>query len=83
MSNTDWHVYVIHSHEKLTYIGMTKDLKRRLDEHNSGMSKWTRRGTNWRLVYWEKYNSAMEARTRERYFKNTAGREWLKRRGYL
>ncbi|NQV15559.1 GIY-YIG nuclease family protein [bacterium] len=83
MNGVHWFVWVIQSSEGLNYVGMTRNLERRIMNHNSGLSKWTRRGTNWNLVYYEKFVSATEARVRERYFKNTAGREWLQRRGYL
>ncbi|MBC8374505.1 MAG: GIY-YIG nuclease family protein [FCB group bacterium] len=78
-----WFVYVIHSDEGLNYVGMTKNIKRRIMQHNTGTNKWTRRGSGWKLIYHESFDSTDEARAREKYFKNNAGREWLKRRGYL
>ena len=83
MDQIYWFVYVIHSVEGLNYVGMTRDLKARLDLHNAGKSQWTKRGAEWKVVYCEKYESSKSARQREKYFKNTAGREWLQRRGYL
>jgi len=76
-------VYVIHSDEGLSYVGMTKNINPRIKQGNAGTNKWTRRGTGWKLIYHEFYDSASEARAREKYFKNNAGREWLKRCGHL
>ena len=41
-------VYVIKSIEGLTYIGQTNDINRRLKEHNKGLSRWTKRGADWK-----------------------------------
>jgi DNA-binding response OmpR family regulator len=35
-------VYVIQNAEGRFYIGMTTDLEQRLQDHNSGISKWTK-----------------------------------------
>ena len=78
-----WTVYILKSMEKLIYVGMTQDVTKRLEEHNSGKSYYTKRGTNWKMVYSETFNSSEEARKREKYFKNTEGKEWLKRRGII
>ncbi|MCH8012850.1 MAG: GIY-YIG nuclease family protein [Candidatus Marinimicrobia bacterium] len=78
-----WTVYIIKSEGGLFYRGITRDLKKRLSDHNTGINKWTKRGNNWKLIYSENYRTAKEARIREKYFKNTAGREWLRRRGII
>jgi len=72
-------VYVIKSFEGLTYIGQTNDINRRLKEHNKGLSRWTKRGADWELVYLEEYDNRQDAVQREKYLKSGAGREWLKR----
>ncbi len=48
------------------YIGYTKDLRRRLIEHNKGKNKSTTRheGT-WVVVYYEAYKSQADAMKRE------------------
>ncbi len=83
MGKVQWYVYVIKSIEGLNYVGMTRNRESRLSQYNQGLSKWTRRGTSWKIVYFEEFDSAAAAREREKYFKNIAGREWLRRRGYL
>ncbi|MBT3946724.1 MAG: GIY-YIG nuclease family protein [Candidatus Marinimicrobia bacterium] len=78
-----WTVYILKSEEGMNYTGMSSNFADRIIDHNSGKNYTTRRGTNWKLVYSEKCKNAKEARTREKYFKNNAGKEWLKRRGYI
>ncbi len=78
-----WYVYVITSEEGLSYTGMAQDISSRLAEHNKGENYYTKRGTNWRVVYYEKFKTRSEARKREKYFKNNAGKEWLRRRGLI
>ena len=78
-----WYVYIIKSEEALLYTGITKNIEERIISHNSGKNYWTKRGLNWKLIYFESHKSAKEARKCEKYFKNNAGKEWLKRKLYL
>jgi len=78
-----WFVYIIKSENGMIYTGMTKNLEKRLLEHNTGMNYYTSQGSNRQLLYSEKFEASNEARKREKYFKNTAGKEWLKRRGII
>ncbi len=59
-------VYILYS-ESLDsyYIGSTKDIDRRLREHNRGKSTYTKRGMPWNLVYNENYETKSEAYKRE------------------
>ena len=73
-------VYVLRSAEGLSYIGCTENLTRRLEEHNSPENRgWTNRGSSWRVVYQEEYETLSEARRRERWLKTGVGREYLRR----
>ena len=47
------------------YTGSTDDLDRRFLEHQRGKSPATRGGGPWKLVYWEQFESLLEARRRE------------------
>jgi len=72
-------VYVIKSEEGYRYTGMTEDLEQRLKEHNDKtLSFWTKRGTNWELIYVEEFTEKSEAIKREKWLKSGAGREYLK-----
>jgi putative endonuclease len=73
-------VYVIKSKEGFIYRGMTDNLQRRLVEHNNKtLSFWTKRGTNWELIYKEEFDNKTEALKRERWLKTGVGREYLVR----
>jgi putative endonuclease len=60
------------------YYGCTNDLKRRLNEHNLGKSKYTRLTTPFELIYFEPFQNLNEARKREKFFKSGKGREYIK-----
>jgi putative endonuclease len=62
------------------YIGHTNNLVRRLEEHRSGRSPYTRRHKIKGLIYYEKYHSRSEAMNREKFLKSGKGREWLKQK---
>ncbi|HRN25482.1 MAG TPA: GIY-YIG nuclease family protein [Ignavibacteriaceae bacterium] len=71
-------VYVIKSKEGFIYKGMTDNLERRLEEHNNKtLSFWTKRDTEWKLVYSEKFSEKSEALKREHWLKTGVGREFL------
>ena len=56
------------------YIGLTNNLERRIEEHNSGKSYWTKRHIPFDLVYYEAYQSLNDAIVREeklKQFKNS------------
>ena len=71
-------VYVVRSKEGFRYTGMTEDLEKRLIEHNEKkLSFWTKRGTNWEILYKEGYPIKSEALKREKWLKSGVGREYL------
>jgi putative endonuclease len=72
-------VYVIRSARGLRYIGYTEDLAKRLDQHNQGLSRFTSRDSDWRMVYKEEHNTRAEAIAHEKWLKSGAGREFLDR----
>ena len=65
-------VYVIATtrESKLTtYVGYTNNLKNRLNLHNTGRGAKFTRGRRWRIIYFEKYATKNEAKSREYYIK--------------
>jgi len=65
MSKT-WHIYVVSCSDGTLYTGITKDIERRMTEHNSGSgSKYTRCRLPVSLVYSEKTLSRSRAARRE------------------
>jgi len=65
------------SHEYY-YKGHCCDLEKRLHEHNSGMTQSLRPYLPFKLVYFESFNTEIEAIKREKYFKTSEGRRFLK-----
>jgi putative endonuclease len=71
-------VYIIQSlKNKRYYIGSTINLERKLMEHNSGKSKYTRLTKPFKLVYKESYKILSEARKREAYLKKLKSRKYI------
>ena len=57
------------SKKSITYVGYTKDLKKRISLHNSGKGAKFTRGRKWKLIYKEKFSSKNKAILREYYIK--------------
>ena len=77
-----WHVYVLKSLVNgRHYTGYTKDLERRLDEHNKGKTKSIRFTKPFEIIFKEEFNLRLEAARRERFLKSGKGREFIKKMG--
>jgi putative endonuclease len=75
-----FYVYAISNKVKnYIYVGLTNNVERRLDEHNSGQNKTTRPYKPYKLILVEKFETRLEARLREKYLKSGIGKEFLKR----
>ncbi|MFA5276180.1 MAG: GIY-YIG nuclease family protein, partial [Candidatus Omnitrophota bacterium] len=62
----DWHIYIVECSDKSYYTGITTDLVKRVDRHNSGNgAKYTRARRPVSLVYSEECISKSEAKRRE------------------
>ena len=70
-------VYILASRYKGTlYIGVTRDLSRRIGEHKGGfVPGFTKMYGVTRLVYFEEYSSILDGRSREHVLKRWR-REW-------
>ena len=66
-----YYVYMLKliSKKSITYVGYTKDLKKRISLHNSGKGAKFTRGRKWKLIYKEKISSKNKAISREYYIK--------------
>lgn len=62
------------------YFGYTKDLKRRIKEHNQKLNFSTKRYSPWKLIYYEACVNDKDAKRREKYFKTNQGRRMMKTR---
>jgi len=73
-------VYVLLSlKDQKRYIGLTNNLERRFNEHNSGQVKATKYRKPFKLIYSESFDNRSEAALREKFFKTGKGREYLKK----
>ena len=76
------YVYLIESIAVSTqrYVGMTADLKRRLQDHNSGKSSHTAKSKPWRLVTYLAFTDKAKAVSFERYLKSGSGQAFANKR---
>ena len=63
-----FYVYLILSLRKnkhITYVGYTKNIKKRLKLHNSSKGAKFTRGKKWKIIYKKSYNNKSEAMKNE------------------
>jgi putative endonuclease len=60
------------------YTGYTADLKRRMNEHASGRSTYTKSHGPYKLIYYEASMNQQDATAREKYLKSGMGKRYLK-----
>jgi predicted GIY-YIG superfamily endonuclease len=61
------------------YVGLTTDVTRRLDVHNTGGSQHTAQHRPWRLIVSLEFATAASAVAFEKYLKTGSGRAFAKR----
>ena len=76
------YVYLIESIADTTqrYVGIAANLKRRLQDHNSGKSSHTTKAKPWRLVTYVAFSDNAKAASFERYLKSGSGHAFAKKR---
>ena len=75
-----FYVYVLQSESDTgMYIGKSRNLRRRFEEHQRGESISTKGRRPWRLIYYEAYLSEADAGGREIFLKSGSGRRFLDR----
>lgn len=73
---SDWFVYILRCSDETLYTGITKNLKRRIKEHNEGRgAKYTRGRRPVKLVYSERSKNRSEAAKRENEIKSMSRSE--------
>ena len=70
-----FYVYILASHSRRLYIGVTNDLVRRVYEHTRNWSKFTSRYHITRLVYYEICENPISAIRREKRLKKLCREE--------
>ena len=76
--------YILKSRSHGTfYYGHSKNIEKRLAEHNGGYVKYTKGRRPWDLHYIEEYDTKSEAAKREYFFKSLEGYRYLKEKNII
>jgi predicted GIY-YIG superfamily endonuclease len=71
-------VYALRFDSGSIYVGMTKDLDRRLEEHGRRQSPSTRKlAGDFEVIYQQRFTDYVQARRHEKYLKSGGGRKLL------
>jgi putative endonuclease len=75
-----YYVYILISiDKKRTYTGSTRDLQRRLLEHNAGKVQTSKAYRPFKILHFESFEDLKAAIAREKFFKSTSGRRLIKK----
>jgi len=78
MDGSLFYTYILYSQSiDRYYVGYTEDLVLRLQRHNEGWGKYSKRGIPWILVYSEAYPDKVAACRREREIKSRKSRKYI------
>ncbi len=76
-----FYAYVLKSvNHDFIYKGHCENPEERIKQHNSGITESLRPYLPVKLVYKEEFTTREEAIAREKYFKTSAGRRYLKKK---
>lgn len=74
------YVYILESRlNNNLYVGVSRDLKKRLKEHNDGLNQSTKSFRPWKIIHYEAYLNKRDADRREKYLKTSQGSRLLRR----
>jgi len=69
-------VYILQSlKDKKLYIGLTEDIEKRINEHNSGKNFSTKSRRPFKLIFYEALPTLEESVEREKFYKTGRGHE--------
>jgi putative endonuclease len=75
------YVYVLRSqNDRRLYVGYTKNLQKRLEEHNCGRVRSTKARRPMNLIYWEGCINQQDATRSQKYLKSAWGKRYIKKR---
>jgi putative endonuclease len=76
------YVYILQSHADPNryYVGVTGDLRKRLERHKSGEVSHTSKFRPWRIATYLGFSDEAKAFAFERYLKSASGRAFAKKR---
>jgi putative endonuclease len=76
-----YYVYVLRSQrDNKNYVGFTKNLKLRFEQHNKGLVNSTKNRKPFKLIYYEACINQQDATKREKYLKTVYGKRYIKNR---
>src|SRR3989338_3277895 len=76
-----YYTYILQSRKDgKWYTGATSDLRKRLNQHNSGQVRATKGRGPFGLIYYEACLNEQDAFAREKYLKSGVGKRYLKNR---
>jgi len=59
------------------YVGQTEDIKRRLEEHNRGKTRFAATGVQWIIIFSKEFSSRSEAMKLEKKIKSRGASRFL------
>jgi len=74
------YVYIIKNKINQYYVGVTWNIPKRINEHNSGLSKSTSYKRPWKLVFYSAFPTRDHAEEFEKYLKTHSGKAFLNKR---
>lgn len=75
------YVYVLKSiKDSKNYVGYTKNLKFRFEQHRNGLAASTKDRKPLKLIYYEACLNQQDATSREKYLKTIYGKRFIKSR---
>ena len=76
-----YYVYILQSLKfNIFYYGYTKNLEKRVNEHNSGKTQFTKGHIPWDLVWYAGFKSKQKAKDFELYLKSGSGKAFAYKR---
>ena len=79
-----YYTYILKSEKcKKYYYGHTKDLVKRVKQHNAGRVRSTKSCKPWKIHYVEEFDTKSEAYKREMFFKSIEGYKFLRISGII
>lgn len=74
-------VYILQSlKNRRIYVGVSENVEKRLDYHNSRLSPSTKKDAPFKLMAVESFTNLQQARRREHFLKSHQGRDVLQRK---
>jgi putative endonuclease len=70
---SSYRVYVLQNKEGRHYVGLSADVSHRYEQHNAGLSRWTKRCGPWKLLWTSEPLLLSQARKLENKLKRQKG----------